>query len=263
MTRLVSASDFDLNGFPVTTDATTYFIGGASGDLRADAELTLDGTVAPGGDSVLANEVTFGRPVSNRTTLTFDFSNFTNISVFGLSRVTVVQGPDFSVEATGHVDIINDIQVSQDGDTVTLGNDKTQLLDAVVTMPVLNRVDVAVGALANVLLENFNQTQMTVNVAGVSVLRGQGLVITGLTSTVSGVSLLDFGDMQGIANADIDISGVSQAILNMAAGSILGGSVSTGQGTGTSVLYYFGTNVAVNVSTDPVSSVIRLGDTRP
>jgi hypothetical protein len=263
VTRFVSPADFDLNGFPITTNASTRFDNGVIGDLQANAELVVDGTITSGGDTVSAYEVTFGLPVSDRTRLTFDFENFTNISVFGLSRVMVSQGPDFSVEATGNADIINDIQVTQNGDTVTFGNDKTQILDAVVTMPVLNRVDVATDALANVALRDFNQVQMTVNVAGVSVLRGEELVISDLTSTVSGVSLLDFGDVQAFQNANIDISGVSQAILNMAFGSTLGGAVSTGQGTGTSTLFYYGTNVTVNVTTDPLSLVVRLGETRP
>lgn len=49
----------------------------------------------------------------------------------------------------------------------------------------------------------------------------------------------------------------------MGVGSTLTGSVSTGLGTGTSVLYYYGTNVALDVTTDWLSSVTRLGDTRP
>ena len=137
------------------------------------------------------------------------------------------------------------------------------VMRAVVTMPVLSQIDVAANSLANVALEGFNQTQMSVNVAGVSLLRGEGLVITSLTAAVSGVSLLDLGNVQGFATANVDISGVSQAILNMAAGSSLAGSVTTGQGTGTSKLYYFGTNVMENVTIDSQSSVIRLGDTRP
>jgi hypothetical protein len=84
-----------------------------------------------------------------------------------------------------------------------------------------------------------------------------------LTSTVSGVSLLDFGDIRPIAHANIDVGGVSQATLNMDVGSSLTGSVGTGQGTGVSTLFYFGTNVNVNVATDGLSRVTRLGDTKP
>lgn len=266
VTRFASPTDFDLNGFPVTTHAGTGFVNGIVGDLQANAEITIDGELifgGIGGNAVLANQVTFGRPVNDRTTLTFDFDNFTTISVLSLSKVTVVQGPDFSVEVTVDADIVNDIQVIQTGDTVSFGLNNTQIFNAVVTMPVLNRIDVGANALANVTLKDFDQMQMTVNLGGVSVLRGEGLLIGDLTATVSGVSLLDFGDIGPIGNANIDVSGVSQATLNMEVGSTLAGSVRTGQGTGVSRLFYYGTNVNVNVTTDSLSRLTRLGDTRP
>jgi hypothetical protein len=263
ITRFASPTDFDLNGFPVTTDAGTYYVNGVVGELEANAEITIDGAFGPGNDTALANRVTFGRPVFDRTRVTFDFENFTNISVFGLSRVTVTQGPDFFVEATGNAAIINDIQVTQVGDTVMIGNEMTQLMDAVVTMPVLDRIDVAAGSLASATLNDFDQAQMIMNVRGVSNLRGEGLAIDDLTATVSGVSLLDLGGIRPIGNANIDINGVSQAVLNMEFGSTLAGSVATGQGTGVSTLLYYGTNVTTNVTTDGQSIVTRLGDTRP
>ena len=263
VTRFASATDFDLNGLPITTTASTVLVNGVVDDLGANAEITVDGEVSTGGDAIVANQLTFGRPAFDRTTVTFDFENFTNISVFGLSRVTVSQGSTFSVEATGNADIINDIQVTQNGDTVTFGNDKTLLMDAVVTMPVLDQIDVAAGALADVTIRNFDQTQMTVNVGGVSHLRGEGLQIGDLTASVSGVSLLDLGGIRPIGNANIDVSGVSQAVLNMQVVSTLAGSVQTGQGTGHSILFYYGTSVMVNVTTDALSEVTRLGDTRP
>jgi hypothetical protein len=263
ITWFVSPTDFDLNGFPITTNASTRFVNGDVGDLQANAEITIDGEVSAGGGAVLATEVTFGRPVNDRETVPFDFENFTNISVLGLSRVTVVQRPDFSVEVTANVHMVNDVQVTQTGDTVNFGLNNTQMLHAFVTMPVLNQIDVGAGALANVTLEDFDQMQMTVNVGGVSSVRGEGLQIVDLTAAVSGVSVLDLGDIRPIGNASIDVSGVSQATLNMEPGSALTGSVRTGQGTGHSTLFYYGTNVTVNVTTDSLSRVIKLGDSRP
>ncbi|MDH3510096.1 MAG: DUF5666 domain-containing protein [Gammaproteobacteria bacterium] len=263
ITWFVSPTNFDLNGFPITTNASTRFINGVVGDLQANAEITIDGEVSAGGGTVLANEVTFGRPVNDRETLPFDFDNFTNISVLGLSRVTVVQGPDFSVEVTANANMVNDVQVTQTGDTVNFGLNNTHMLNAFVTMPVLNQIDVGAGALANVTLEDFDQLQMTVNVGGVSSVRGEELRIGDLTATVSGVSVLDLGEIRPIGSADIDVSGVSQATLNMEPGSTLTGSVRTGQGTGHSTLFYYGTNVTVNVTTDSLSRVTKLGDSRP
>ena len=263
ITRFASSTDFDLNGFPVATNTSTGYVNGVAGDLQANAEITIDGEVSSGGDIVLANVITFGRPDFNRTTMTYDFDNFTKISVLNLADVMVAQGADFSIEVTADADVINDVQVIQTGDTVSFGLNNNQLYNVVVMMPVLNQIDVGANALANVTLKDFDQMQMTVNVGGVSVLRGEGLLIDDLTATVSGVSLLDFGEIRPIGNANIDISGVSQATLNMAVGSTLAGSVRTGQGTGVSRLFYYGTNVNVNVTTDALSILTRLGDTRP
>ena len=263
ITRFASSTDFDLNGIPITTNTSTGYVNGVAGDLQANAEITIDGEVSSGGDIVLANVITFGRPDFNRTTMTYDFDNFTKILVLGLANVMVAQGADFSIEVTADADVINDVQVIQTGDTVSFGLNNNQLYNVVVMMPVLNQIDVGANALANVNLKDFDQMQMTVNVGGVSVLRGEGLLIGDLTATVSGVSLLNFGEIRPIGNANIDISGVSQATLNMAVGSTLAGSVRTGQGTGVSRLFYYGTNVNVNVTTDALSILTRLGDTRP
>ncbi len=263
ITGFESAGAFELNGTPVTIDAGTVFVTGTAGDLQADAEITVDGRVASGGDSVVANQITFGQPVYDRSTQVFDFSDFTRISVAGISRVTVTQGSDYSVEISASSDAIANVQVSQDGDTVTFGGENGQLLSAYVTMPVLNRLDIAPDSIARVTLRDFDQLHMTVNVRGVSSVHGEGLRIGDLMATVNGVSLLDLAGIRPIDSANVTINGVSQATLNMAVGATLTGSVQTGQGTGESTLFYYGTDVSVNVTTDLRSNVIRLGDTQP
>jgi hypothetical protein len=266
VTRFASPTDFDLNGFPITTNMSTVFVDGGIDDLQADAEIIIDGQEVSGSETVLASTVNFGLPISPRTTLPFDFDNFTRISVLGFARVTVAQDPDFSIEVTADSAIVGDVQVIQDGDTIRFepapGN-TLRLFTAVVTMPILEQIDVAANSLANVTLRGFNQPRITVNIGGVSLLRGDALVINDLTASVSGVSLLDFGNISAISTARIDISGVSQATLNMGVGSTLSGSVSTGQGTGVSRLFYYGTNTTLSVTTDAQSIVTRLGDTRP
>ena len=263
VTRFASPTDFDLNGQQVTTDSSTGYVNGAAGDLQSDAEITIDGEISPDGESILAYEVTFGRPVYDRTTSMFDFEDFTNISVGSLSRVTVTQGAEYSVQVTAGADALDELQVTQSGDTVSIELSNTQIFNAIITMPVLNRIEVGANALAYVTLQNFDQAQMAIELGGVSSLRGEGLRIGALDATVSGVSSLDLGDIGPIGQASVDVSGVSQATLNMSVGSTVTGSVRTGQGTGESRLFYYGSNTAVNVTTDSLSRVIRLGDTRP
>jgi len=266
VTRFASVSDFDLNGITVTTDASTGFRGGAVADLEADAEVTVRGQVAASGDGIAASEIEFGRLVGSRTTQTYDFENFTNVSVHGLANVTIAQAANYSVRVTVGTGLVGDLEVTQAGDTISLGvqsmsND--QVLTAIITMPQLDRVEVGTNALATVVLRDFDQAAMTIDVAGVSRVRGEDLVITDLTASVSGVSMLDLGSSRPIGTADVDISGVSQATLNMAVGASLAGSVVTGQGTGVSTLFYYGSSVMVSVTTDSLSQIIRLGATRP
>ncbi|MDJ0793542.1 MAG: DUF5666 domain-containing protein [Woeseiaceae bacterium] len=262
VTRFESASAFDLNGTLVRTDASTVFVNGTASDLQADAEITIDGHAGPTGDFVVASQVAFGEPIFNRTTVEYDFTDFTAVAVHGISRVTITQGAEYSVEVRASIESPGEIQASQDGDTVTLGGDHGQLLSAYVTMPVLNRIDVGADSIARVSLRDFVQPQITVSVDGVSRVHGEGLVIGDLTATVSGVSMLEFGEIRPIGSADVDISGVSQATVNMDVGSVLTGSVRTGEGTGESRLFYYGTDTSVNVATDSVSRVVRLGGTR-
>jgi hypothetical protein len=264
ITRFNSAADFDINNAAAAADAATAFRNGGSADLALNAEVVIDGDFVSGG-RIMANRVTFGRLSGNTATQEYGFSDFTRISVPTVFNVAVTQGPAFSVEVTIDEEAANRVDITQTGSTLNIalssGNGNIDTLEAFVTMPVLERIDLI--GVANATLDGFNQAQMTVNVGGVSHLRGNALMIDDLTASVSGVSLLDFGNIRPIGNANIDVSGVSQATLNMDVGSTMTGSIGTGQGTGVSRLFYYGTNVAVNVSKDPISSIVRLGETRP
>jgi hypothetical protein len=263
VTRFASLTDFSLNGLDVTTSAGTRYVNGTSADVQANSEITIDGHTSMDGKSMLAYLVTFGRPVFDRMTTTYDFEGFTEVAVHSLSRVTITRGTEYSVQVTAGSGALGELQVTQTGNRVSLGLGNNQVFNAAITMPVLDRIETGDNALAHVTVEGFEQPQMTIVVDGVSTLRGAGLQIDNLSATVSGVSSLNLGDIRPIGDAAITINGVSQATLNMAAGSALTGSVRTGQGTGTSRLYYYGTGVAVNVTTDALSRVVRLGDTRP
>lgn len=264
ITRFNSPADFDINGSAARIDAGTAFLNGDAGDLALNAELVIDGDFSSDG-LIMANRITFGRLLGKTATLEYGFSDFTEISVPTVFNVSVSRGPAFSIEVAIDEDDADRVDVTQTGSTLNIalssGDGNIETLEAFVTMPVLDRIDLT--GVVNAALHDFNQAQMTVNVGGVSRLHGNALTINDLTATVSGVSRLDFGDIRPIERADIDISGVSQATLNMGVNATLTGSVGTGQGTGTSTLYYYGTDVAVNVTTDALSSVVRLGDTRP
>jgi hypothetical protein len=260
ITRFKSPTDFDINGFPALTDANTRFSNGTVDDLGVNIQVTIDGAFTAGGQSILAKQITFGRVVRETETTTFDFTNFTEVSVSSNFNVTITQGTDFLVEVTADKTIINDLDVTQTGSTINIGLQAlvgdVQTLEAVVTLPVLNSIKLA--GVANGTVNGFSQAQLSVDMSGVSSLRGNSLAISNLIANVTGVSRLDFGVIRPLSSANINVSGVSTATLNMDVGTSLTGTV-----TGTSNLLYFGTNVNVNVTTDSTSSVTKLGETRP
>lgn len=264
ITRYESQSNFDINASSASVDATTTFLNGDADDLALNAELVIDGDFASDGH-ITANRISFGRLVNDITTLVFGFSDFTEISVPTVFNVVVTQGSDFSVEVAVDEDVANRIEVTKADPMLTVallpGDNTIDTLDAYITMPVLERIDLT--GVVNARLEGFNQARMTVNVGGVSRLYGIALMIDEVTARVSGVSQLGFGDIRPISQASVDISGVSQATFNMDVGSTLTGSVSTGVGTGISTLFYYGTNVNLDVTASSNSAVVRLGATKP
>ena len=263
ITRFESPGDFDVHSFSVTANSRTAYSNGGVGDLFENAEVRIDGDFSST-TRIAANRIRFGRLVDPTAMLTFDLSGFTEITIPTVFDVTVTQGPEFLVEVIVDEDAADRVNVTQTGATLNLalalGDGNINTLQAFVTMPVLDRIDLT--GVAHATLNGFSQQRMTVNVGGVSRLQGNDLTIGVLTAHVSGVSQLAFGDIRPLGRANIAISGVSQATLNMDVAAELTGSVSTGQGTGISTLFYYGTNVDLNVMTGPVSSVVRLGDTR-
>jgi len=264
ITRFNSAADFDINGFGAASNAETQFVNGNPGDLGLNAEIVVDGNLASNG-LITANRITLGRIIESTVTLAFDYRDFSEINVPTVFNVMVTQGPEFSVEVVIDEEASDRVDVTQTGGVLNIaleqGNGNIATIEAFVTMPMLDKVDVT--GVATVALHGFDQPAMNLHIGNVSQLTGSDLTIDNLTATVSGVSRLDLGDIRPIGFADIHVSGISQATLNMDVGSTMTGSVDTGQGTGTSSLFYYGTNVVVDVTTDSSSSIVRLGGTKP
>jgi hypothetical protein len=264
VTRFASLADFDVNGIAATVASAATFSNGDSGDLQLNARVTIDGEFDT--DSrVRATRITFGELTSDKETLTYDFDGFTSISVPTVFGIAVTQGTGYSIEVIIDEEAANRVDVAMNGANLTValrpGDGMIETLEARITMPVLDSIDLT--GVVNARLYGFDQPDMTINVGNVSNLAGDSLRIGHLQATVSGVSRMDLGDIRPIGQADIDVSGVSQATLNMDVGSRLSGSVSTGQGTGASTLLYYGSNVALDVVTGANASLVWLGETRP
>ena len=264
VTRFASPADFEVNGIAAGTTSASTFRNGSGGDLRLNARVTIDGEF-DAGSRVLADRITFGELAGDTKTLTYGFGGFTSISVPTVFGISVTQGSEYSIEVIIDEEAASRVAVALDGTTLTValrsGDGQIETLEARVTMPALDQIDLT--GVVNARLYDFDQPEMTINVGNVSHLYGDALRIGQLKATVSGVSRMDLGDIRPIAQADIEVSGVSQATLNMDVGSRLSGSVSTGQGTGASTLFYYGSNVELDVVTGANASLVWLGETRP
>ena len=260
ITRFDSSTDFDLNGFPITSNAATVLANGSINELRINTEVLVDGQITTDGRRISANEIIFRHVVNPTTTVTIDLSDFTDISVFSVFYVTIMHGPNFSVEVTIDEDAVNHLDVKQIGSRLSIGllpgNNELDTISAVVTLPLLNSIDL--NGVIYATLSGFKQSHLTANVGGVSLLRGESLMIDDLEASVFGVSGLSFGHNRPLRSANINISGVSYATLNMGIGSALSGTVS-----GASLLMYFGTNVMRDITTHFPSLAMKLGETRP
>ena len=264
VTRFASIANFEVNDAVVTAGSATTFRNGSHADLRLNAEVTIDGVFGAGGE-VRAERITFGQLANPTTTLEYDVDGFTSIRVPTVFNVSVTYGTGYMVEVIIDEEAANRVAVTGDGTTLTVallpGDGRLETLDARITMPLLERIDLT--GVVNARLSGFDQAQMTINVGNVSNLYGDALRIGHMQATVSGVSRLDLGDIRPIGQADVAVSGVSQATVNMDVGSRLSGSVSTGQGTGASTLFYYGSNVTPDVVTGDNASLVWLGETRP
>ena len=77
ITRFVSATDFDVAGFAVTTNANTVFEGGTASDLGLNVKVEVEGSVNNAG-VLVANKVDIRRSNDLRVTALVDSVNSTN-----------------------------------------------------------------------------------------------------------------------------------------------------------------------------------------
>lgn len=104
VTRFVSATDFDVNGKPVTTNASTVYEGGVVTDLALNVKVEVEGTADANG-VVVATKVQFKRQGSARIAARVD-------SVNVAANTLVVLGIDITVNASTRVEDKGDQRVS-------------------------------------------------------------------------------------------------------------------------------------------------------
>lgn len=214
-----------------------------------------------GGSSTGITVTAADDPLNITETVTFELSDFSEVAVSGPFNVSLLQGSEFSVELTVDSDVVDSLNVEQIGQTLHIGfqsgsNVQVTTLEAVVAMPSLTRITLA-GA-TNTMFSGFTGSALDIELAGAVALEGLNVAYDFVMVRAVGASQLMMEEVRAIAAAHAELAAASAATFNLTDSAILTGSLTTA-----SALFYYGSNVAVEVNTDLTSVVERLGDSRP
>ncbi len=173
----------------------------------------------------------------NLETEEYAFANFTRVEISSAFEFEIKQSGSYSINVTADDNVIDRVQISQDGQTlkIRVGGVPTSFrsvtLKALVTMPQLGGLTVS-GATRGIV-SNFNCTEaVSIAVSGAS--RVTGDITAGdiefdvsgastvqlegsaddMVAIISGASRFSLGDFT-VNNADVNISGASTGTINL------------------------------------------------
>ena len=173
----------------------------------------------------------------NLETEEYAFANFTRVEISSAFEFEIKQSNSYSINVTADDNVIDRVQISQDGQTlkIRVGGVPTSFrsvtLKALVTMPQLRGLTVS-GA-SRGIVSNFNCTEaVSIAVSGAS--RVTGDITAGdiefdvsgastvqlegsaddMVAIISGASRFSLGDFT-VNNADVNISGASTGTINL------------------------------------------------
>ena len=172
----------------------------------------------------------------NLETEEYAFTNFTKVEISTAFEFEIEQASSYSINVTADDNVIDRVQVSQDGQTLkirvgTVPTLRRVTLKALVTMPQLGGLTVS-GATRGIV-SNFNCTEaVSIAVSGAS--RVTGDITAGdiefdvsgastvqlegsaddMVAIISGASRFSLGDFT-VNNADVNISGASTGTINL------------------------------------------------
>lgn len=172
---------------------------------------------------------------AENTTISYpDCKNFNRVDISGDWKVTLKQGPSYSVKITAPQDVINNLRVENSGDLLTIGlkshwESWHETLKAEITMP--NLTSLESSGSSDIAFDGFTSKNLDIHTSGSGNIQGENNNIANLTLKTSGSSNIEL-TKSTIANADIHISGSSNVKLTMTGD--LNGKIS---GSG-SIIYY-------------------------
>jgi len=212
-----------------------------------------------GSESVANGDVSGDGGTNLTTTVVFPLNNFSGVSVEGPFSVSIVPGPH-SVSVTVDSGLHRQLDVREEGQLLIVGFESgseidSETMEIAIVMPTLESISLADETVGTI--SDFSGSVLDVELAGVATLEGLNLSYDLLLADVDAVSALLMEDVSPLPAADVNITAVSSATVNLMDNAVLTGTAKTA-----STIGYFGSNVSVLVVDDLSSSVTRLGDSR-
>ncbi len=210
--------------------------------------------------------------IGNQETRTYSNSQFTQVNISSALTANIKQSNTYSITITANARTLNQIVVSQNGNTLAIGvkpgfNVGVFFAKAEITMPKLDAISVSgashatatgfgnedpfnanVAGASSLQMNSFQAANITVDLSGASTLTANGQA-NDLVATISGASTLNISGLS-INDADMQISGASHATINLSGR--LDANVS-----GASSLQYSGQPTLGNITTSGASTVTK------
>jgi hypothetical protein len=207
----------------------------------------------------------------NFETKQYAFANFTRVEISSAFKFEIKQSSSYSINVTADDNVIDYVQVSQDGQTlrirlVTVPSLRLVTLRASVTLPQLHGLTVSGASRGTV--SGFSSTEdlditasgasrvtgditagdIEFDISGASTIQLEGAA-NDMVATISGASLFNLGDFV-VNNADVNVSGASTGTINLTGR--LDANIS-----GASTLWYIGEPTMGDINTSGASTLSK------
>lgn len=175
-----------------------------------------------------------------RTTQTFDFTDFDGVHVECQCQVTIERGDAWRISVEMPVEAVDQVRVRREGDVLTLGQegpwvggfDEDRSLQVTIMMPVLETLNHS--GMSRLSFSGFDGSRLSIDASGAGEVRGAASRFDSLLLDMSGFGNIDLRDV-AVTNADVDMSGFGNVTLRMAGGRL------RGDMSGFGSLEYYGT----------------------
>ena len=210
ITRFVDATDFDVAGFPVTTNAQTVYEGGTEADLGLNIKIEVEGTIDAAG-IVVAEKVDIRRAKAVRATALIDSVDAANNSVVLLGiTVNTDDLTRFEDKSSADVDplTINDINA---GDYVEVRGDEFPAGSGEILATIFEREDAdpdseLQGFVETISDPNFTILGVTIETNGATVFRDENDVVISSTDFFNQLAANDLVKATGNEVTDTTIT---------------------------------------------------------